>query len=54
MQSKLLGIICVDFEARGQLLITYQYSAFVEYHQESSGKPGWLEIKWYTAAFGSC
>jgi len=52
MQRKLLGIIYVDLDAIGQLLIIY--SAFVEYHEEGSSKSEWLEIKWYTLAFRLC
>ena len=33
MQKKLLGIISVDFEARGQLMIIY--SAFVKYMRKN-------------------
>jgi hypothetical protein len=35
MQKKLLGIICVDFNAAGQLLIIY--SAFIKYLRERNG-----------------
>jgi len=35
MQRKLLGIINVDFDATGQLLITY--FAFVKYTREKNG-----------------
>jgi len=36
MQRKLLGIISVDFEAAGQLLIIY--SAFVKYLRKNGNK----------------
>jgi len=37
MQRKLLGLISVDFDATGQLLIIY--CAFVKYVQKNGNKP---------------
>jgi len=43
MQRKLLGIIFANFDAAGQLLIIYTYSAFVKYLRK-------MGIQWSSAS----
>jgi len=42
------------FETRRSFIaIAFQLCSRV-CHLEGSRKPGWLEVKWYTSAFGFC
>ena len=39
---------------QGDALSPMLFNFALEYAMEGSGKPGWLETKWYTSAAGLC